>query len=282
MLPNDPIQEVALRVVVELPDWKFYTIGTASLIGGHLAITARHVIEGITRRFGATQSPGKLEVDGYSIHLYQVLPPGAVYRIWRVFTAWMCESDIAILHVGLDGTSAPDSTVNWRVPLVRVMPPPPGSKVLAVGYREGKIEVSEDTNGTHHIVLNDRGTTSIGEVGNIFPDRRDSSMLTFPCFEVMARFAPGMSGGMVIDEDGALCGLVCAGTEFSDPNAPPLSYAVTLWPMLRTVISADRGDKYPRGVQYPMVDLALDKLINVAGLDKLDPKLFPGRILTSP
>ena len=104
-------------------------------------------------------------------------------------------------------------------------------------------------------------------------------MLTFPCFEVCARFAPGMSGGLVIDEDGSLCGLVCAGTDLADPNALPLSYAATLWPMLRAVISADRGNSYPRGVEYPVIDLALDKLINVVGLEQLDPSYFPRRTL---
>src|SRR5262249_27420203 len=109
----------------------------------------------------------------------------------------------------------------------------------------------------HHLEFTDTGTISIGEVGQIFPERRDSSMLSFPCFEVFARFAPGMSGGLIIDEEGLMCGLVCAGTDFADPNAPPVSYAATLWPMLRTIISADRGGRYPRGIAYPAVDLAL-------------------------
>jgi hypothetical protein len=159
------------------------------------------------------------------------------------------------------------------------MPPHPGHKVLAFGYRESKIEVIKGDDGTPHIQLTDIGTTSIGEVGQIFPERRDSSMLTFPCFEVLARFAPGMSGGLVIDEDGALCGLVCAGTNLIDPNALPLSYAATLWPVLTTMISADRGDAYPRGVVYPVIDLVIDKLIHAIGLEELDPKFFPGRTL---
>jgi hypothetical protein len=143
------------------------------------------------------------------------------------------------------------------------------------------IEVVERPDGGHHLNLNDKPTTSIGEVGHIFVERRDSSMLTFPCFEVQARFAAGMSGGMVIDEDGALCGLVCAGYNFDDPNAMPLSYAATLWPMLTTVISIDRGESHPRGVDYPMIDLALGKLINVVGLEQVDPSFFPGRDLPS-
>jgi hypothetical protein len=49
--------------------------------------------------------------------------------------------------------------------------------------------------------------------------------------------------------------------------------------MLTTIISADRGDAYPRGVEYPVIDFALSGLINVVGLEELDPKNFPGRIL---
>jgi hypothetical protein len=276
--PTDPIQELALRVVVELPGWEFHVLGTASLIAGHLAVTAKHVLEAATRRFGGKRGPKGIEVEGYSLRLFQVLP-GPIYRIWNVCRAWICPSDIAILHLNLDGTSAPETALEWRVPRLRAMPPPSGQKVLAFGYRESRIEVTEGADGTHHIDLRDIGTTSIGEVGQIFPERRDSSMLSFPCFEVRARFAPGMSGGLVIDEDGALCGLVCAGTELADPNALPLSYAATLWPLLRTVIAADRGNSYPRGVEYPAIDLALDKLINVVGLEELDPKFFPGRVL---
>jgi hypothetical protein len=49
--------------------------------------------------------------------------------------------------------------------------------------------------------------------------------------------------------------------------------------MLTTVMSADRGDAYPRGVEYQMIYLALDKIIDVVGLEELDPTFFPGRSL---
>jgi hypothetical protein len=274
----DAAQEIALRVIVELPEWRFYQIGTAVLIAGNAAVTARHVLEEPFHRFGAMQTDNAIEVTKYSLQLLQVLP-GPIYRFWNVSRAWISSSDIAILHVGLDRTSEDEPNVQWRVPRIRLIPPPTGEKVIAFGYRESKIEVTETPDGVHHIVLNDKPTTSIGEIGEIFPERRDSSMLTFPCFEVYARFAPGMSGGMIIDENGALCGLVCASYDFHDPNAIPLSYAATLWPMLTTVISIDRGDAYPRGVEYPMIDLALDKLLGVVGLEQLDPAFFPGRNL---
>src|SRR5580704_10730366 len=101
-------------------------------------------------------------------------------------------------------------------------------------------------------------------------------MLTFPCFEVYARFAHGMSGGLIIDEDGRLCGLVCSGLIQADPATLPVSYAVTLWPILTLLISADRQGNYAKGVQYPMIDLALDGLISCVGLEDLDQQFFPG------
>jgi len=271
---TDQIQEFALRVVVELPGWEFHVIGTATLIGAYLAVTAKHVLDYAAVKFGAKRTQRGIEVDGYSLRLIQVLP-GPIYRIWNVFSAWITSSDIAILHLGLDRASGTETKIEWRSLLIRVVPPPAGQKVIAFGYRESKIEVTESADGVHHIVLNDVGTTSAGHVGTIFPERRDTSMLTFPCFEVHARFAHGMSGGLVIDEKGALCGLVCAGLD--EPNASPISYAATLWPMLQTKISADRGGAYPRGVTYPVIDLVRDKILHVVGLEELDPNLFPGR-----
>lgn len=277
--PDSPISEFALRIIVEFEGWELYVVGTATLIAGHLAVTARHVLDYIIRRFGANRkSEQQVEVDGYSIRLYQVLP-GPKYRVWNVYTAWPCNSDIAILHLGLWRTSIADEKIEWKQPRLRALPPPAGQKVVAFGYRESTVTVSETSDGVHHIELNDRPTTSIGTVTQNYPSGRDRSMLPFPCFEIQARFDPGMSGGMVIDENGSLCGLICATLQNSDLTAPPISYVAALWPMFMTTISADRGDEYPRGVTYPMIDLAIDGLVRVADLHDLDPVNFPGKNL---
>jgi hypothetical protein len=105
-------------------------------------------------------------------------------------------------------------------------------------------------------------------------------MLPFPCFEIEARFDPGMSGGLVIDEAGAVCGLICASLQHSDVNAPPISYVASLWPILKTAISANRGDGYAKDVSYPVIDLAIDGLISLTDLYELDPAIFPDRKLT--
>lgn len=278
--PDSPISEFALRVVVEFPNWQLLVVGTATIISGYLAVTARHVLDHVVRTHGATLKDGKnVEISGYELKLYQVLP-GPAYRIWRVVAAWPCETDIVLLHLSLDRSTVPDETVTWKQPHLRVMPPPAGQKVVAFGYREAKIVVTESQDGVHHIELNDRPTTSIGTVRQVYPNGRDGVMLPFPCFEIEARFDPGMSGGMVIDENGALCGLICASLQHGDPNTPPISYVASLWPMLKTAITANRAGNFPKGVSYPVIDLAIDRLIAVTDLHELDPKEFPGKQLT--
>jgi hypothetical protein len=268
--PKDQIQEIAVRVVVELPDWQFHVAGTGILIAGHLAITAGHVLDWVLDRFG----------EACELVLFQVLP-GPVYVKWNALRAWRCSTDAAILQLAANPTiyGAGDLPAAQKVPRLRVSAPAPGEKVVAFGFREGRIQVSEDTDGVHHIEFNDVGSTAIGEIVTVFPVRRDSVLANFPCFEVRARFDHGMSGGLVIDGNGNLCGLVSTGWDLGGPEEPPISYATTLWPILKTVISADRGDTYPRGVSYPLIDLALDGVIHVIGLESLDPKDFPDRVL---
>ncbi len=111
-------------------------------------------------------------------------------------------------------------------------------------------------------------------VRRIHPMRRDSAMLSFPCYEVNARFDHGMSGGIVVDESGALCGLICCSLPAGNPEDYAVSRVKTLWPMLRTLISADRDGHYPKGVTYPMIDLALDGLIGVNRLSAARSAIF--------
>jgi hypothetical protein len=73
--PDSPISEFALRVVVELPNWRLCVVGTATLIAGHLAVTARHVLEYALRTFGPAVKRGDtVEIDSFELKLYQVLP----------------------------------------------------------------------------------------------------------------------------------------------------------------------------------------------------------------
>jgi hypothetical protein len=174
--PDSPISEIALRVVVERSDWQFEVVGTATLISAYLAITANHVLEHAVRKYGFTRKEtASIEIDAFELKLWQVLP-GPAYRTWRVFAAWPCATDVVILHLGLDRTSLPGETIQWRHPRLRVLPPPLGQTVVAFGYRESRITVTE-SDGQHHIDLNDRPRTSIGKIKEVYSSGRDSVML---------------------------------------------------------------------------------------------------------
>lgn len=53
----------------------------------------------------------------------------------------------------------------------------------------------------------------------------------------------------------------CVSLAPGNPEEAAVSYTTTLWPMLRTVISADRGGNYPKRVSYPVIDLALEGIV---------------------
>jgi len=57
----DAAEEIVLRVLAEFPGWRFYQLGTAVLIGGHLAVTAKHVLDDPIRRFIYTRTEKALK-----------------------------------------------------------------------------------------------------------------------------------------------------------------------------------------------------------------------------
>ena len=46
---------------------------------------------------------------------------------------------------------------------------------------------------------------------------------------------------------------------------------------MKAMVPAHSGRAYPRLVEYPVINLVRDKLLNVIELDALNPKLFPER-----
>jgi hypothetical protein len=81
--------------------------------------------------------------------------------------------------------------------------------------------------GGYHVELNDKPTTSTGEVKRIYSLPRDYTMLSFPCHEVNARFDHGMSGRIVVDESGALCGPICCSLPADNPEDYAVSHVTT-------------------------------------------------------
>ena len=253
--PTTPLSEVALRLVVNFFSDAPYVVGTATVISGFLAITAKHVFEDIPdAKYLAVPQEGSQSPVEMETHLavVQVIMRGAEpeYLIWDVKDATLDpSSDIALLHLAANPhRSHPNNTHEWWSPVVMSFPPEIGGSIAAFGYRLSSVVASKNAEGGNHIDLNDEPMVSIGVVREIYEWKRDNVMLPFPCYRVEARFDGGMSGGPVYDETGALCGIVCANIGGSHLDGEPVSYVTTLWPIFRLMVEFNRGDNYPRDV----------------------------------
>lgn len=148
--PSDtPVSEIALRVLVEYEDGESYVIGTATLIAPFLAITAEHVLDEITIKYGAEDvKDGAKEITNYSVRLYQCLP-GPHYVVYQVFAAWSCsDTDISVLHLGLFRSSDPATTLNWRTPPLVFGAPSVGSSLAAFGYHSSIVKTRPAEGGS--------------------------------------------------------------------------------------------------------------------------------------
>ncbi len=270
---NSPITEFALALAARRGD-TFAPSGTAIVIAPYLALTAKHVIEDYWRRFETaplvaacddesgnpqTNNPGK-----FSILAYQVLGGGRTGQIWNVTKIVLSTfTDVAFLHLthpigGVRG-------YEWRGVKLRLDPPPVGARIVGFGYHSPRISVVVSDGSNSEIEWQDSPTTTAGEVLEIYRKRRDSSMLPFPCYRTSARFEHGMSGGPVFNDQGELCGLICAGGKTENDY---YSHVTTLWPSMGTVMDIDRKG-FPSGQSYPVLELARDGYIRAEGWQKV-------------
>ena len=86
------------------------------------------------------------------------------------------------------------------------------------------------------IKFDERTAMTTGQITEMYPERRDSGMLTFPCFCTNARFEHGMSGGPILDEHGSVCGVVCSCLPPGDGSPEYTSFGSLLWLALGTSI----------------------------------------------
>jgi hypothetical protein len=260
------LSEIGLRVVANLFSDSPRVVGSAAMIGGLLAVTARHVVEDLPR----TALPNGVAEIGTTLSLLQIVP-GPDYVVWEVIDAIEDPvSDIMLLRTSVrPHISNPSIPLNLRRPGVNPFPPMIGDTVAAFGYRHSTIHVSRNIEGGTHIEFNDEPMVSVGLVREIHGTRRDNR-LPFPCYQVSARFDAGMSGGPVFDECGNLCGLVCSNIAGSHLDGEPISYVTTLWPLFRILVDFDRGLSIPPGARYPVLELARSGQIHVPDWPRLE------------
>jgi len=169
-------------------------------------------------------------------------------------------TDIAALRLSPTTQEALD--YKWRLPRIDLIPPKIGERVSCFGYRKPQITKTDE-----QIEWQVDSRTSIGEVKEVHGQQRDNCRLNFPCFQTNARYDGAMSGGPVFKDSGKLCGIICS-------NLPPsageeqVSYVTSLWPLMGLKIDIDRKG-HPKGIRYPMLELARDKFIHAEGWEQI-------------
>jgi V8-like Glu-specific endopeptidase len=264
---DSPITEVAVPIA-GYKDGHWSLLGTGVLLASNIAITARHVVEGYIdyyHNLSLENFASKVnEQDRFSLWAMQYVNQSKNGALWSISAIYYAQiTDIVFLQL----RSAPEEQEKIGGVRIRVRAPKLGETVAAFGYTCTEI-VQHDKSTTFHA----DGYTATGVVKAVYPDRRDSSSLNFPCFEVNARFDGGMSGGPVFDSEGYLCGLVCKNLPpaLDDPEGQHTSWITTLWPMLAIRVSYNRVG-HPLDISYPALELAKEGFIHCDGWETVEP-----------
>ena len=261
---DSPITEFALAIKAHKDD-HYYASGSAIIIGKNIAITAQHIITDFFREFEGDYldvAPNSEVAGSFHLQLFQILNNCKSGLIWNVIRMWPSNyTDIDVLRLSPTTKEALD--YKWRFPRIDLIPPKVGERVSCFGYRKPNVTVSDN-----QIEWRVDARTSIGEVKEVHDQKRDNCRLPFPCFQTNARYDGAMSGGPVFKDSGKLCGILCS-------NLPPLkddeehvSYVTSLWPLMGLKIDIDR-EGHPKGVKYPMLELARDKFIDAEGWERI-------------
>jgi Trypsin-like peptidase domain len=246
---NSPITEFAMMLLAQKEN-HYSSLGTAIIIGNHLAVTAGHVLAGYFELYGDRAVIDAEASEGsFSLQAVQFLNNGSEVKLWNIRQVVVPRhTDISFL--ALSPHTKDQLSYEWRGPQLQLLPPAVGSVVTAFGYHSTEVVVDHD-----RITIRTNPYSSRGVVQEIHHERRDASVLKFPCYRVNSRFAPAMSGGPVLSDDGLLCGIVCSSfdTGTADQDIEHTSYVTTLWPLMGTELSFDR-EGHEQNVTYPALE----------------------------
>jgi S1-C subfamily serine protease len=180
--------------------------------GQAVYVTARHVVEPFGRTYGLPLVflPGRRERTHFvGVHVNAITVADAY-------------NDVALLR--FDATVAPEPVAvdllrPLRLALRRAVV---GEMTLALGYPGQAIDATAAP-----VTLHREFRGSQGRVEEVHDLKRDAALSTFPSFRTGALYMPGMSGGPVFGEDGAVIGVVSHGMTNSEAGSP-CGYAASI------------------------------------------------------
>ncbi|WP_299521825.1 30S ribosomal protein THX [Winogradskyella sp.] len=256
---SDVITELTLALVSEKNGF-YYSSGSAVIIAPYLAITAKHIIEDFFNKYDnkdkKTLKNKTGEIKGtFSLTAFQTLGGEKDKSIWSITRMWPCAStDIYFLRLTPASQLALD--YKWKKITLDFKTVKVGERVSAFGYGNSKYIKEKSLNN-----LTYEASTSVGEIIEVYPEKRDSSRLNFPCFMTNSRYDGGMSGGPVFNERGFLCGLICSSLPARNINEEDVSYVSLLKPILMTQIDIPYIELGQIGI-YPILKLVEEGIIS--------------------
>lgn len=252
-----PITEHAVSLLAWNRD-TFDPMGSGVIITPELVLTARHVFDDYWKNLDGRVPANGAHAEFACAVLQEHRTAGVIVRheIAKVWSApW---TDLALLLLreracNFEGKPLPALAMT-------MLPPAVGSQVAAFGYPRSTTTEFEDS-----VLVSRKGVTSVGRVVELHLERRDRSLLPWPCFRIDAHIDGGMSGGPVFNDKGELCGLMCTSFGQSGQHEGHLSYVTLLWPMLGLTLDFPRVG-YPAG-KYAAIELARANMIHARHWD---------------
>jgi len=263
---ESPITEHA--VVIAADDGAtIYAIGSGFFIASGLVLTAGHVLWGFWDKIEQRPRPTSAESLQFGIHVLQFPnTKAAAPALWAVRRVWTSSlTDAAFMHVVPASREAEDHV--WQGSLaLSPLPPTIGDRVVGFGYPSSSARLVSRT-PLQHIVWELRPHTTVGEVSAIYPDKRDSTLLNFPCFETTARFDGGMSGGPVFNSLGQVSGIIVSALQ-TDEQGSFTSSAATLWPAMLTAVDFEGPGLVCKGL-YQVHELSSIGILHLVGWESV-------------
>lgn len=252
--PKDRIVYELMPILIGIgPNKDLHCYGSCFIAWHGMAITAKHVVDELLRK-DPTIIAGKPCKFVYWIIQVKWTTNGHQYVLWTIDSiATSPHADIAIIWLkALDQNAT--QYKDWKTVPITFDPPPIGATIRAFGLHNIRFDGSRpNSNGKfEHIEVNSDRSISSGVVKLHYWEGRDRGLYNFPCFETNARFEHGMSGGLVINEDSQVCGIVCGSLPPSSIGEEHVSYVSMLWPMMaipveaRYIPGAETADAYRR------------------------------------
>lgn len=203
--------------------------GSAIFVAPYQALTARHVCRDLFRTDPHWSDALHRKTKGYFLlphgsGMFQVASRRDERKsvIWSVTRTWdPAVTDICFMEAALDSdaSSAKDVSMPTEFFEWALEPPAVGETVVIMGFPKTDITVV----GKHWNI----SVTCVAQqahVVEVYEERRDLGMYSFPCFAVDQPVDHGCSGGPVLWRN-RLCGIVSGG------SIDDRTYVASLWPL---------------------------------------------------